>query len=214
MEDRPSIEKKILDIAIERYRGWWSTLHSTYKAYNSDAERQRNRPENVDPDEWEYLMKYFGTDLKFKELSQKNTENRKKQKTKHLIGSKSYSQISYEKRNVETGEELDDIELLEITHVKNGQWSTAKSQDIFNDATAKVSEKEEIEGGPVSTEERNMIFQTSYKTSVGCKSSRFMHGRGYMAKPPSPSEILAELNEQARETSETKRKNEEVNQQV
>ncbi|XP_048573304.1 uncharacterized protein LOC125553580 [Triticum urartu] len=33
----------------------------------------------------------------FKERSRKNADNRKKQKTKHKIGSKSYSQVSFEK---------------------------------------------------------------------------------------------------------------------
>ena len=82
-----------------------------------------------------------------------------------------------------------------------------------NNARTKVIEKEK-EGEPISKEDRNKIFQASYKTSAGCKSSRFMHGRGYMAKPPSTAEILAELNEQARETSEAKRQNVELNEHV
>lgn len=33
----------------------------------------------------------------WQELSRKNTDNRQKQKARHMAGSKSYSQISYEK---------------------------------------------------------------------------------------------------------------------
>ncbi|KAE8789163.1 hypothetical protein D1007_36648 [Hordeum vulgare] len=97
LEDTPDTEEKVLTIAKERYKGWRSTLSSTYKAYKTDASRLANLPEDLQPEEWEWMIEYFGTDLKFQERSQKNTDNRKKQKTKHRIGSKSYSQVSFEK---------------------------------------------------------------------------------------------------------------------
>ncbi|XP_044954990.1 uncharacterized protein LOC123405314 [Hordeum vulgare subsp. vulgare] len=115
LEDTPDTEEKVLTIAKERYRGWRSTLSSTYKAYKTDAARLANLPEDLQPEEWEWMIEYFGTDLKFQERSQKNTDNRKKQKTKHRIGSKFYSQ-----RNPETREEPDCITLWELTHTKNG----------------------------------------------------------------------------------------------
>ncbi|XP_044383488.1 uncharacterized protein [Triticum aestivum] len=49
------------------------------------------------------------------ERSQKNTDNRKKQKTKHKIGLKSYLQVSFEKRN------------LELTHTNDGTRSNTES---------------------------------------------------------------------------------------
>jgi hypothetical protein len=64
LEDTPETEK-ILDTARERYRGWRCTLHSTYKAYKTDEESRANRPEDVDPGEWDYLIEYFGSDQKF-----------------------------------------------------------------------------------------------------------------------------------------------------
>ncbi|EMS53126.1 hypothetical protein TRIUR3_15532 [Triticum urartu] len=64
--------------------------------------------------------------------SRKNTNSRKKQKTKHKIGSKTYSQLSFEKRNLETGEEPDCIVLWELTHTKNGTWSNTESQDVYD----------------------------------------------------------------------------------
>ena len=45
----------------------------------------------------EWMIEYFGTDSKFQEHNRKNTDNRKKQKTKHRIRSKSYSQLSFDK---------------------------------------------------------------------------------------------------------------------
>ncbi|XBI24299.1 hypothetical protein VPH35_049415 [Triticum aestivum] len=77
------------------------------------------------------MIEYFGTDSKFQVRSQKNTDSRKKQKTKHRIGSKSYSQLSFEKRNLETREEPDCIALWELTHAKNGAWSNTESQDVY-----------------------------------------------------------------------------------
>ncbi|KAM3260519.1 hypothetical protein ACQJBY_051656 [Aegilops geniculata] len=69
LEDTYSTKGKILTIARERYRGWRSTLHSTYKAYSTDAQRRANKPEDVTPEEWDYMINYFGTDLKFQVTS-------------------------------------------------------------------------------------------------------------------------------------------------
>ena len=68
--------------------------------------------------------------LSCKERSQRNTDTRKKLKTKDIIGSKSYLQLSSEKRNLETGEESDCIALWELTHTKNETWSNTESQYV------------------------------------------------------------------------------------
>jgi hypothetical protein len=65
LEDTPETEEKILKIAKERYRGWRSTLSSTYKAYKTDAARLANVPEDLQREEWEWMIEYFGTDSKF-----------------------------------------------------------------------------------------------------------------------------------------------------
>ena len=57
-------QKKILKIAKERYRGWRASLSSTYKAYTTNDARLSNIPE-----EWEWLIEYFGTDEKFQVIS-------------------------------------------------------------------------------------------------------------------------------------------------
>ena len=54
--------EKILDIAKERYKGWRSTLSATYKAYNTYDERMRQKPEDLHPVEWHYMVLYFGTE--------------------------------------------------------------------------------------------------------------------------------------------------------
>ncbi|EMS66340.1 hypothetical protein TRIUR3_30218 [Triticum urartu] len=65
LEDTPETEEKVLKIAKERYRCWRSTLSSTYKAYKTDAARLANLPEDLQPEEWELMIEYFGTDSKF-----------------------------------------------------------------------------------------------------------------------------------------------------
>jgi hypothetical protein len=64
LEDTPKNEKSILKIAQERYRGWRAALSCTYKAYKTDNARMSNVPE-----EWEWLITYYGTDEKFRVIS-------------------------------------------------------------------------------------------------------------------------------------------------
>ena len=65
LDDTPETEEKVLKIAMERYRGWRSTLSSTYKAYKTDEARLANVPEDLQVEEWEWMMNYFGNDAKF-----------------------------------------------------------------------------------------------------------------------------------------------------
>nr|XP_020178971.2 uncharacterized protein LOC109764578 isoform X2 [Aegilops tauschii subsp. strangulata] len=156
LEDTPETEEKVLKIAKERYRGWRSTLSSTYKAYKTDAARLANLPEDLQPEEWEWMIEYFGTNSKFQDRSQKNADNRKKQKTKHIIGSKSYSQVSFEKRNLETGEEPDCIALWELTHTNDGTWSNTDSQKVYDKALQEVLKSKKLK--------LKVHFQVSRKT--------------------------------------------------
>jgi hypothetical protein len=114
---------KIWHIARERYKGWRAALSATYKAYNTYAERIRNKPEEIDIVEWHYLLLYFASDEFMVSLvkctfsnklcepklhshiplvhilqktSSQNSSNRKQQRTTHLMGSKNFSQCSYE----------------------------------------------------------------------------------------------------------------------
>ncbi|KAK1627394.1 hypothetical protein QYE76_001709 [Lolium multiflorum] len=105
--------------------------------------------EDLQPEEWEWLIQYFGTDQKFKEVIQKNSDNRKKLKTNHTAGSKPYCQLSFENRNKETGEEPDCIALWEITHFKNGSWTTEESKKVYKlqDERDSMDEKINFERG-------------------------------------------------------------------
>ncbi|RLN35026.1 uncharacterized protein C2845_PM03G29480, partial [Panicum miliaceum] len=61
LETTKNPKKKIWKVAMERYKGWRSALHSTYKAYNSYDKRMKIKPEDIDIVEWHYLNKYFAT---------------------------------------------------------------------------------------------------------------------------------------------------------
>lgn len=69
MPDTDETHGKILKIAKERYRGWRGNLSSTYKAYKTDDARRAVVPEDLQKEEWEWLIEYFGTDPKFLVIS-------------------------------------------------------------------------------------------------------------------------------------------------
>uniref|UniRef100_A0ACD5VM66 Uncharacterized protein n=1 Tax=Avena sativa TaxID=4498 RepID=A0ACD5VM66_AVESA len=59
LEDTQGMEEKVLKIAMERYRGWRATLSSTYKAYKTDEAILANVPEDLQLEEWEWMIDYF-----------------------------------------------------------------------------------------------------------------------------------------------------------
>lgn len=143
-----------------------------------------------------------------------NSNNLKKQKTKHRVRLKSYVQLSFEKKNLETGEEPDCVALWELTHTKNGTWSNIQSQEVYDKAREAVQNKETETKGPLLSEQRNNVFQTAYKDTVQCKSSQ-PHGYGYIAKPQTDSErSRMHIEDQARVTVETQQRNSELSQHV
>jgi putative IMPACT (imprinted ancient) family translation regulator len=56
LDDVVDASENILTIAQERYKGWRSSFNSTYKAYSTDAERMKHKPEDLDIVEWYYLI--------------------------------------------------------------------------------------------------------------------------------------------------------------
>lgn len=125
-------------------------------------------------------------------VGSQNSNNRQQQKTKHLMGSKNFSQCSYEQRDEETGEEPSDLFLWKTTHTKQGKWSNSLSAEVYHNAAYKMCQ---IESEPnrqmLKTSEENMVFQSSYKETTQIKSSK-VHGQGYMAKNRMRRELMKE----------------------
>ena len=70
----------------------------------------------------------------------------------------------------------------------------------------KICERElrevETEGCALAEEEENNIFQSSYRSSTGCKTSK-VYGHGYMAKRPTTADRLhAQIDETQRQNVE------------
>jgi len=191
LENNEENRKKIWTIANERYKGWRSTLSATYRAYTTDDERMRHKPEELDIVEWHYLVMYFGSE-EFQRISNKNSRNRHNRKINHVTGSKSFSQLSYEKRDPLTGDEPNDLDLFMMTHTKNGDGTSQESRDVYDNASNKLSERE-TNGDIIiiSDVEQNHIFQVAYKETTNCKSTK-IHANGYMAKYPTRRQLLSE----------------------
>ena len=58
----------------------------------------------------------------------------------------------------------------------------------------------------LSTEEENSVFQSAYKESTGCKTSK-QHVHGYLAKYPTQRQLMdAQIEEHSRVASEAQKK--------
>ncbi|KAL3499855.1 hypothetical protein ACH5RR_038948 [Cinchona calisaya] len=80
-----------------------------------------NRPEHVKEADWIYLCDYICSSL-FKEISERNKQNRAKQKSTHTTGTKSYLRHK-EEREAKEERVIGPIELYDMTHFsrkKNG----------------------------------------------------------------------------------------------
>ncbi|WMV10921.1 hypothetical protein MTR67_004306 [Solanum verrucosum] len=43
------------------FRTWKTRLHAEYLRYNTDEERLSHPPKDVVPEDWEFLIQYFGS---------------------------------------------------------------------------------------------------------------------------------------------------------
>ncbi|XP_066359579.1 uncharacterized protein [Miscanthus floridulus] len=135
---------------------------------------------------------YIPLVLILQKLSSQNSSNRQQQRTKHVMGSKNFSQCSFELRDQETGEEPSDLLLWRTTHTKHGAWSNPVSASVYENATMKIGEIGlESDRPALTTVEENMIFQSCYKETTQIKSSK-LHGHGYLATYRTRRELMKE----------------------
>ncbi|MQL74047.1 hypothetical protein Taro_006405 [Colocasia esculenta] len=93
------IRKIIYEIAGRRYRDVRSTLYPHYQSYATDEDRLQNPPEDVNANEWAWLVNYFGSQ-KFKAMSERNKVNHSKQVISHITRRKSFKQVSWAEETV------------------------------------------------------------------------------------------------------------------
>jgi len=103
------------------------------------------------------------------------------------------------RRDPETGDESNNMELWFITHTKGGHWKDQESRDVYDKASSLITEAESnAEENFVIRKEKNEIFQKAYKAVTECKSTK-LHGNGYLAKNPTRRQLLnADRQEQIR----------------
>ncbi|XP_059431247.1 uncharacterized protein LOC132164712 isoform X2 [Corylus avellana] len=158
--DSPLRRASILKLANRRYRGWRAKLSKDYSKYDNDEDRRQNRPKEVSEKQWESLITYFGTD-EFKTISDRNKENRSKQKTGKITGSKSFAAVSYDARDPVTGQQPNEYRTWLLCHRHpDGSWSDETARQIYERVTELITQQSQQEGEPLSPSNEDELFQS------------------------------------------------------
>lgn len=158
--DTPLRRASILQLANRRYRGWRAKLSKDYSKYDNDEDRRQNRPKEVTEQQWESLIAYFGTD-DFKTISDRNKENRSKQKTGKITGSKSFAAVSYDARDPLTGQQPSEYRTWLLCHRhSDGTWSDDNARQIYEQVNELITQKFEQEGVPLLSSTEDELFHS------------------------------------------------------
>ncbi|MQL98234.1 hypothetical protein Taro_030937, partial [Colocasia esculenta] len=131
-------------------------------SYATDEDRIQNPPEDINANEWTWLVNYFGSQ-KFKAMSERNKVNRSKQRN-------------------EGGEPLAH-ELWRLTHQKkDGSWGSEQSRQVYETVKDKL---EELASQPCDSPVASTPDEV-LSLVVGQRSGH-VRGRGCGPKPPSKS---------------------------
>lgn len=162
------------------FRTWKTRLHAEYSCYNTDEERLSHPPKDVMPEDWKFLIQYFGSQA-FKAKSERNKINRKKQTTKHTCGSKSFAEVEESTRDPLTGEKAPPDRVWELQHTrKNAKgellWSDQQSQQIYGQIQGLVAKQQNEQN------ENPMTGDEILATVLGERTG-YVRGKGYGKKP-------------------------------
>ncbi|XP_055830883.1 uncharacterized protein LOC129899912 [Solanum dulcamara] len=176
----------VISTMQRRFRAWKARLHNSYSAYDTDEERLSHRHEDVELEDWKYLVKYFGSE-KFKVVSERNKKNREKQITKHSCGTRSFAEVEEATRNPESGEKDTPDKVWEIQHTRkkdNGErvWLDPQSQQIHGQLQQLVVEQQ-------SEEIEHPMTRDEILSSVLGERSGYVRGKGYGKKPPKKTQL-------------------------
>ncbi|XP_049359539.1 uncharacterized protein LOC125824234 [Solanum verrucosum] len=168
------------------FRAWKARLHNHYCAYSTDEDRLSNRPEDVELEDWKYLVKYFGSE-KFKVISERNKNNREKQITKHSCGTRSFAEVEESTRDPISGELDSPDKVWEIQHTRKSAsgervWLDPQSQQIHSQLKQLVVQQE-------SEEIETPMTRDAILSSVLGERSGYVRGKGYGKKPPKKAQI-------------------------
>lgn len=162
------------------FRIWKTRLHAEYSRYNTDEERLSHPPKDVMPEDWKFLIGYFGSQT-FKAKSERNKINRKKQTTKHLCGSRSFAEVEESMRDPLTGEKAPPDRVWELQHTRKNDkgellWSDKKSQQNYGQIQELVIQQQ------YKQNENPMTGDEILATVLGERTG-YVRGKGYGKKP-------------------------------
>ncbi|KAG8381923.1 hypothetical protein BUALT_Bualt05G0023200 [Buddleja alternifolia] len=198
---------KVKDIVYQQmnrqYRSRRHKLHQYYICNKDGEDILHQPPSGVIPEDWELLINYFESD-KFKKVSNRNKENRKKLTMNHACGTKSIAQFCYEERDPETEQEPTRTDTWRRTRhsVKKNGWVDEASRE------AHVEDLTRLQSQPIEDGQNPMTEDEAFIVVFGEEKSNRLRGCGDGLKPPSKrgQRINKELE---RENEELKKKAEE-----
>ncbi|OIT19582.1 hypothetical protein A4A49_64468, partial [Nicotiana attenuata] len=157
-----------------------------YSKYNTNEERLSHRPEDVELEDWKYLIQYFGSP-EFKVVSERNKRNREKQIIKHTCGTKSFAEEEESTRNPITGELDTPDKVWEIQHTRKDDrcelvWLDSQSQQIHGQLQEVVAQQQ-------SEDIEHPMTRDEILSSVVGERTGYIRGKGCGKKPPEKSNI-------------------------
>ncbi|KAF7800959.1 uncharacterized protein G2W53_044548 [Senna tora] len=135
LDDRRALamDTFVIDTLQRLFRAWKYRLQTHYKKFPTDQERLDNRPIDVTPEDWNWLVEHYSSDA-FKVVSERNKRNRAKQIIRHTSGPRSFAEVGELTRDPAIGEKAMADAVWEIQHTrktKGGRiWLDPKSQEI------------------------------------------------------------------------------------
>ncbi|KAH0700764.1 hypothetical protein KY290_010262 [Solanum tuberosum] len=145
--------------ARRKYRN--DLYENHYKAYDNDDLRMANKPKDVSEFDFKDLLKYWDSE-KFKEMSERNTKNRKKWMNPHTAGKTSFAVI---RNNLEKEKESpDELSAKELFVATRSRKPGRVYKDSNEDTISKIAEMEKMQSR--QNEDDNQSFD-AFTTVMG-----------------------------------------------
>ncbi|KAL2894415.1 Autonomous transposable element EN-1 mosaic protein [Bienertia sinuspersici] len=163
--------KFIMESLNKKYRNFRASLKSDYydtEETDEDRLKEENMPNFVDKKDWEWLVKYFGSE-EFQKKSQKNIKNRSCLDAGHTAGSKSFAQKAedmYKRDKVMPGL----LDVYEETHLTSDKLPvTQMASDALNEIKRLLEQRK---AGEISLTDEEIYAKIKPK---GKRNSRDRH---------------------------------------